>query len=65
MTPFLTLLGQKFSAHLIDMLVKDCLTPSIPYDKHDEDQYKDLIEIAVNFYNSMKVVLDMFFTLEF
>uniref|UniRef100_A0A914DB87 Centromere/kinetochore protein zw10 middle domain-containing protein n=1 Tax=Acrobeloides nanus TaxID=290746 RepID=A0A914DB87_9BILA len=53
-SPFLTQLGMKFAPRLIDMLVKDCLTPSIPYDKHNEEKYQNLIHVAIQFYDWMK-----------
>ncbi|KAH7714192.1 Centromere/kinetochore Zw10 family protein [Aphelenchoides avenae] len=51
--PFVTILGSKLAARLVDALVKDCLTPAIPHDK-DDASHKKLADLATTFHRRMK-----------
>lgn len=53
--PLVKLFGEMFSTKLIEMVIKDCLTASVPYDESEKAGYQAVIDSANNFHEVMQV----------
>uniref|UniRef100_A0A914YX88 Uncharacterized protein n=1 Tax=Panagrolaimus superbus TaxID=310955 RepID=A0A914YX88_9BILA len=52
--PLVQYLGNKFSTKLTEMIIKDCLTASVPNDDTEKDAYQTVIETANKFHRIMQ-----------
>jgi centromere/kinetochore protein ZW10 len=53
-TSFIQSFGEKLSTKLIEMIIKDCLTASVPYDDSRREAYQAVIEAANGFHALMQ-----------
>lgn len=49
------LIGDKISSEIVELLVRECLTPAIPYDSKDMPAFEALLASADQFGEEMKV----------
>uniref|UniRef100_A0A914Z278 Exocyst complex component Sec10 n=2 Tax=Panagrolaimus superbus TaxID=310955 RepID=A0A914Z278_9BILA len=57
--PLVQYLGNKFSTKLTEMIIKDCLTASVPNDDTEKDAYQTVIETANKFHGTMQVCFNI------
>lgn len=49
------MIGKKTGDQLVDMIVKECLTPAVPYSAEEKPYFEELLTTADNFHEYLTV----------